>query len=167
MYYAQNWRADVSAILTDTGSLIEWVKYSTYGVPFSLPAGDTDSNGTYDADDKDNIEGWTTGYDVRHDANLDGVIDKDDRDHAASIAGGYQTLGRGVLSSPAINNRRGYAAYEYDPTFEGAERWLYHVRHRVYDADAGRWTRRDPLGYVDGMGTYLYARARPLVFRDS
>jgi hypothetical protein len=28
------------------------------------------------------------------------------------------------------------------------------VRHRVYDPELGRWTRRDPIGYVDGMGLY-------------
>ncbi|MBK9189248.1 MAG: hypothetical protein IPM33_09870 [Phycisphaerales bacterium] len=51
-YYCQNWRADVSAILTDDGSMVEWVKYSAYGVPFGLPAGDTDSDGDWDGDDK-------------------------------------------------------------------------------------------------------------------
>jgi len=29
----------------------------------------------------------------------------------------------------------------------------------VYDAENGRWTRRDPLGYVDGMGLYEYCRS--------
>ncbi|MFN7022053.1 MAG: RHS repeat-associated core domain-containing protein [Phycisphaerales bacterium] len=70
------------------------------------------------------------------------------------------------LSSSAVASRRGYAGYEYDPTFEGAGRHLYHVRHRVYDADIGRWTRRDPLGYVDGMSLYQYVRSNPLAARD-
>ena len=38
VYSCQNWRADVSALLTDTGSMVEWVKYSTYGVPFAMLA---------------------------------------------------------------------------------------------------------------------------------
>jgi len=38
---------------------------------------------------------------------------------------------------------------------------MYHVRNRVYDAENGRWTRRDPLGYVDGMGLYEYCRSGP------
>lgn len=73
---------------------------------------------------------------------------------------------RGLLSSTAVNNRRGYAGYEYDPTFEGAGRHLYHVRHRVYDADIGRWTRRDPLGYVDGTSLYEYVRSRAITTID-
>ncbi len=168
VYYAQNWRGDVSALLTDTGSMIEWVKYSAYGVPYSLPAGDVDSNGTWDVSDEDLINERIAGgpYDVRFDTNLDGVIDNDDITHANSIAGGYQTLGRGTLSSPAVANRVGYAGYQYDPTFKGASRTIYHVRHRVYDADVGRWTRRDPLGYVDGMSLYQYVRSMPVRLVD-
>jgi RHS repeat-associated protein len=158
-YYCQNWRADVSALLTDAGSMVEWVKYSSYGVPFALPAGDTDSDGDWDATDSAAITGT---YDVRKDANLDGVINAFDVTHANSITGGYQTLGRGILSSSGAANRKGYAGYEYDPTFEGAGRHLYHVRFRVYDADTGRWTARDPLGYVDGMSLYEYVRSAPL-----
>jgi RHS repeat-associated protein len=161
-YYCQNWRADVSAILTDAGSMVEWVKYSAYGVPFALPAGDTDSDGDWDLADKNVITAWTSGYDVRYDTNLDGSIGAADVTHANSITGGYQTLGRGILSSSAVANRKGYAGYEYDPTLEGAGRHLYHVRHRVYDADIGRWTRRDPLGYVDGMSLYEYVNSAPL-----
>jgi len=89
--------------------------------------------------------------------------------HANSITGTYQTLGRGVLSSTAVNNRRGYAGYEHDPTFEGAPtsgRHLYHVRHRVYDAGVGRWTRRDPLGYLDGMSLYEYVESAPVENTD-
>ncbi len=162
-YYCQNWRADVSALLTDAGSMVEWAKYSSYGVPFALPTGDTDSDGDWDATDSAAITGT---YDVRKDANLDGVINASDVTHANSITGGYQTLGRGILSSSGVANRKGYAGYEYDPTLEAAGKHLYHVRHRVYDADVGRWTRRDPLGYVDGMSLYEYVYSRPLIAGD-
>jgi len=164
-YYCQNWRADVVALLTDTGKMVEWVKYSSYGVPFALPAGDTDSDGDWDATDSGNITGGG-GYDVRKDTELDGDVDTADITHANSITGSYQTLGRGILSSRAVNNRRSYAGYEYDPTFEGAGRHLYDVRHRVYDADVGRWTRRDPLGYVDGMSLYAYVQGLAVVAAD-
>jgi len=50
-----------------------------------------------------------------------------------------------------VGNRKGYAGYEHDETLT-----MYHVRHRVYRADLGRWMTRDPLGYVDGMGLYEY-----------
>ncbi|MFN7021239.1 MAG: RHS repeat-associated core domain-containing protein [Phycisphaerales bacterium] len=164
-YYCQNWRADVSAILTDAGSMIEWVKYSSYGVPFALPAGDTDSDGDWDATDSGRIS-TSSSYDVRQDTNLDGTIAAADITHANSITGGYQTLGRGILSSSAVANRRGYAGYEYDPTFEGAGRHLYHVRNRVYDADIGRWTRRDPIGYESGINLYEYVNGIAILFSD-
>ncbi len=159
------------AILTDTGTMVEWVKYSAYGVPYSLPApppGDqvTDSDGDWDATDDSAISG-SGSYDVRQDADLNGKVESDDITHANSITGGYQTLGRWLLGADIIGNRRGYAGYEFDPTFVGNKRSLYHVRHRVYDAGLGRWTRRDPLGYVDGMGLYEYIAGRPNVSRDS
>lgn len=162
---------DVSAILTDEGSMVEWVKYSAYGVPFGLPAGDTDSDGDWDGDDKGRI--GSGAYDVRKDVNLDGVEDSDDVDQGNAVTGGNHALGRGVLSAGgpggAVGNRRGYAGYEYAPELEGAGaagRHLYHVRNRVYDADVGRWTRRDPLGYVDGMGLYEYVSTQPVSFAD-
>ncbi|MBL1217952.1 MAG: IS4/IS5 family transposase [Planctomycetes bacterium] len=36
-YYCQNWRADVSSIVTSGGYMVEWIKYSPYGIPFGLP----------------------------------------------------------------------------------------------------------------------------------
>ena len=43
---------------------------------------------------------------------------------------------------------------------------LYHVRHRAYDLELGRWTRRDPIGYVDGMGLYEYTHSQPIGWVD-
>jgi YD repeat-containing protein len=56
-YVCQNWRADVSAIVTDTGKMVEWVKYSAYGVAFGIPVGDTDGDGDWDATDNTNLSG--------------------------------------------------------------------------------------------------------------
>ena len=42
--YCQNWRGDISAVITDTGKMVEWVKYSAYGVAMGLPCGDTNSD---------------------------------------------------------------------------------------------------------------------------
>ena len=41
-----------------------------------------------------------------------------------------------------------------------------HVRYRVYLPDIGRWTRRDPLGYVDGMALYESVRSCVLRYVD-
>ena len=163
-YLCQNWRADISVILTDIGILANWTKYSSYGVPFALPSGDTDSDGDFDAID---LAAITGGYDVRKDTNLDGTVDFFDALDALDVNDGYVALGRGMLSSPQNANRRGYGGYEYDPTFQGATRHLYHIRHRVYDAGVGRWTRRDPLGYIDGLSLYQYLFSRPLGLRDA
>ncbi len=160
-------RADVAAIVTDTGKMVEWVKYSAYGVPFGLPAGDTDSDGDWDATDSGAIAG---GYDVRKDADLNGTVDSTaDVLHANSITGTYQTLGRNILSSSAVANRAGYAGYESDPWLTGStnrQRSFYHVRHRFYDAGLGRWHQRDPMGYVDGVSLYQYARSSPIIGMD-
>lgn len=165
IYYVQNWRADVSALLTDTGSLIQWVKYSAYGVPFMIPSGDIDSDGDFDLTDVGGLGGGTFTDRARQDVNLDGVSDFDDVLDALALHGSG-TFGWGTMSAPQTANRRGYAGYEYDPVPEAQGRHLYHVRHRVYDADSGRWTRRDPLGYVDGASLYNYTLNSPLQYLD-
>jgi RHS repeat-associated protein len=166
IYYVQNWRADVSALLTDTGSLIQWVKYSAYGVPFMIPSGDIDSDGDFDLTDVGGLGGGTFTDRARQDVNLDGVSDFDDVLDALALHGSG-TFGWGTLSAPQTASRRGYAGYEYDPVPEPQGRRLYHVRHRVYDADSGRWTRRDPLGYIDGVSLYRYVANSPLQYNDS
>jgi RHS repeat-associated protein len=56
-----------------------------------------------------------------------------------------------------VDNRLLYCGYRFD-----SETGLYHVRHRYLHPTLGRWTTRDPLGYVDGMGLYEYVRSSPL-----
>jgi RHS repeat-associated protein len=155
IYYAQNWRHDVSALITDDGRMIEWVKYSSYGVPMSLPAGDTDSDGDFDSTDTAALTGT---YDVRKDVNLDGTVDVLDYLDALDLNGGLSTQGWSILSNPKWNNRKGYAGYEGDTVLAGTK---WHVRHRVLESELGRWMRRDPLGYVDGVSVYS-AGSQPL-----
>lgn len=45
-----------------------------------------------------------------------------------------------------------YAGYRWD----GESPQLYYVRNRFLLPVMGTWNRRDPLGYVDGMGLYVY-----------
>jgi RHS repeat-associated protein len=105
-------------------------------------------------------------YEVRQDANLDGVVNASDITHANSITGGYQTLGRGVLSSSGVESRVGYAGYRYEPRLGSTGRHWYPARHRWYMAEVGRWMTRDPLGYVDGMNLYAYVRGRAIAATD-
>ena len=39
IYSCHNWRGDLSVVITDAGKMVEWVKYSAYGIPFGLPKG--------------------------------------------------------------------------------------------------------------------------------
>lgn len=160
VYFCQNWRHDVVAIVSDTGKMLEWVDYTPYGMPYGRPAGDTDSDYDWDATDSAAITG---GYDVRKDANLDGVIDANDVTHANSITGGYQTLDRTVLSSTGVRNTLGYAGYVADANLTG--KW--HVRHRVLDSELGRWLTRDPWGYVDASSLYQYLISNPTKHTDT
>jgi len=70
-YYCQTSRHDVSAILTDTGKMVEWVKCSAYGEPTRLPAGDADGDTSYTAAD-DTLMTSGGGYRVLEDPDLDG-----------------------------------------------------------------------------------------------
>jgi RHS repeat-associated protein len=54
-----------------------------------------------------------------------------------------------------------YAGYRFDP-----ETGLYQVRHRSYHPTLGRWTSRDPAGYVDAMNLYQYCGGAPTPTRD-
>ncbi len=160
-YYCQNWRGDLSAILTSGGVMVEWAKFTSYGIPIGLPGGDTDSDGDCDASDESAIDVWAAGYDVRYDFDLDGDIDDVDEALAAS---NVADAGWNVLSDPDLNaNRVGYAGYQHDYNLG-----LNHVRNRVYSAELGRWTRRDPLGYIDGpiLNLYIYTSGMPSLATD-
>ena len=54
------------------------------------------------------------------------------------------------------DNAVGYAGYLYN---QETESW--HVRHRVYRPDLGRWMTRDPSGYIDGANTVEYVTNSP------
>ncbi|MBL1218986.1 MAG: hypothetical protein D8M59_16015 [Planctomycetes bacterium] len=141
-YLCQNWRADVSAIVSSGGYLVEWAKYSPYGTPFGLPGADTDSDGDCDATDITQIQTWidASSYDVRGDVDLDGDVDATDKSTAQSS---YQGTTSGWNDLTAIGNRKGYAGYEWDSVVS-----MYHVRNHVLHPVLGRWTRRDPLGEI-------------------
>jgi RHS repeat-associated protein len=69
--------------------------------------------------------------------------------------------GKGRVSTLGVASRVGYAGYQWDQVARA-----YHVRYRVYLPEIGRWTRRDPLGYVDGGNLFAYVRGRPSKYLD-
>ena len=173
-YHCQNYlggRGDVVAILTSTGKQMEQVRYSAYGVPFGIPAGDTNADGGVVATpDIAQITAWTSGaYNVRGDFDLDGDVDNDDvnivsSNFGKSVGWGKLTVGpNDTLTGFVGGFRKGYCGYEHD----GTNPKIMHVRHRAYLSDLGRWTRRDPLGYVDGGNLYWYVTARSFTSIDS
>ncbi len=162
-YYCQNWRHDVVAVLTDTARQVEQVRYSSYGIPFCLPNGDTDGDGDADSTDSAQITTWKNAgtYDARGDLDLNGCVNGTDLSLFRSSA----TLGWGVLSKSDMLNRKGYDGYEFDPVLQPTFS-VYHVRNRVLNADLGRWLTRDPIGYVDGANLYVYATSNPSAGSD-
>jgi YD repeat-containing protein len=145
IYYCQSWRADVSAIVTSGGVMVEWVKYSAYGVPFGLPRGDTNSDGDADATDRAAVSGWSTGYDVRYDPNLDGTIDGTDASMATNA-----DLARDAMS--LVENERSFGGYSGCSPLG---------RYRFMDCDLGRWISRDPLVSFDvGREAEVLGRSR-------
>jgi len=158
-YYCQNWRADVSAIVTSAGVMVEWDKFSAYGIPFGLPAGDTNSDGDCDSSDETAIHVWAVGYDVRYDYDLDGDIDGDDETLANA---NNASTGWNALSSAAVANRVSYAGYQKASHLD-----LNHVRHRVYSTELGRWTRRDSMEILAGPNYYAYAYGVPASSTDA
>ena len=162
IYYCQNWRADVSALVTDAGQMLEWVKYSAYGVPFGLPGGDANSDGDCDGSDLTQVSTWVEmgPDDVRGDVDLDGDVDETD---SSTISSSYQgiTLGRGVLSANGVHSKRGYAGYILTPTTSS----LYCIRHRTLNGGVGVWTSRDPI-QEPTHELYAYCNTSPLTSTD-
>ncbi len=163
VYYCQNWRHDVIALIDGNGGQVEQDRYSAYGIPFGLPAGDADSDGDVDSTDRTIVGVWSSSgpYDVRGDIDLDGDVDSTDLTAVTNADG--DALGWNALS--LVANRKGYAGYELDDTLSDVGT-VYHVRHRVMHADLGRWLTRDPAGYVDGPALYSYGGSAPLSGTD-
>jgi RHS repeat-associated protein len=159
LYYCQNWRADVSAIVTDAGQMKEWGKYSAYGVPFGLPGGDTNSDGDCDSGDVSQVNTWVLSgpYDVRGDIDLDGDVDHTD---SSTISGSFSgiAMGRGKLSATSVRNMLGFVGYEFNEAVDGS----YSARIRHLSSVHGRWRSRDPIGYEEGQSLYEYVGSSPV-----
>ena len=162
VYYCQNWRGDVSALVHSNRVLMEWVKYSAYGVPIGLPGADTDSDGDCDSTDITQIQTWIdtppSPHEVRGDVDLDGDVDAGDKSTAQAYLEGT-SLAWEALS--AVGNSRGYGSCHHLSLAN-----VVLSRHRALSISSGRWARRDPLGHVDGVSLYEYVASRPPGFVD-
>ncbi len=167
-YLVQNWRADVTTMINTSGEPIEWYRYTAYGQPTSHPIADINGDGTVDSSDTaewlDLQSGDSSGSVwLTDDLNRDDVFPSDTADdtffyaqHAAASG-----LSSGYDRQSAYGLRKGYAGYEWDETLT-----MWHVRHRVLDSKSGKWTKRDPLGYVDGVSRSEYVLSTPIIARD-
>jgi len=167
-FFLHNLRGDLVATLDTDGAPQEEIRYTPYGVPILLSLADTNGDGITNATDFLAISG-NLGSTTLDDEDLDrdGEVDNDDYNLALNVWLGVSdergALTRGDGDTHAHSGqRKGYAAYEH--TFFDDE--VMHVRHRVYLAELGRWTKRDPAGYVDGMNVYAYVRGNPVLSRD-
>ncbi|MBX3405956.1 MAG: hypothetical protein KF869_04245 [Phycisphaeraceae bacterium] len=165
-YYAQNWRADVSAIFDNSGAVIEWQKYSAYGVPFLLTPGDHGKDGGISAADQTAFNADYAANNARADLNRDGAWTTADQTLFTASYNAAAVGGRWKLSAH-VANRKGYAGYEHEGFGNDlAAPEIAHVRHRVLHFGLGRWTRRDPAEYIDGSSLTEYLSSGPVVATD-
>jgi RHS repeat-associated protein len=164
VYLCQNWRGDVSALVKTGKLLLEWDKYSAYGIPFGLPGADTDSDGDCDGSgagtDIAAIQGLIdiSSYGVRADVDLDGDVDATDKTTAQNQMQGI-ALGWSELSSD-----RHSLGHQGSPQLVSAA--LINLRHRVLDTRLGTWLRRDPLPTIAPTDLYEAYQSNPTSTTD-
>jgi RHS repeat-associated protein len=136
-----------------TGQM-ERVHYNPMGVPTCLPSGDINGDGKTDEDDyvllRDDVA--TQTYDEKSDVNADGLVDVwDAADYEPKIGG------TGVLS--LTGNTLGL--HQMPRVNES-----YLAGARTFSESLGRWTSKDPSGYVDGPSLYQGMRGNVFSFMD-
>jgi RHS repeat-associated protein len=168
LYFAQNWRADTSVVLGASGAILRSYKYTAYGKRVEIDGGDYNRDGFVDPFDYDDFmacyEDSICADSRTADVNRDGFVDFFDYDSFVEAYDNDTERAHGGL-------RTLYAGYERDPGLEtthadGTTNDVYHVRHRVYATDLGRWTRRDPLGYVDDGNLFAYCTSMSIILGD-
>ncbi len=96
----------------------------------------------------------------------------------------YQLDGQGSVSKILDDTQNTVRSYSYNAfglasasgsvsnpfTYTGrradSESNLYYYRARYYDAQNGRFTQKDPSGFVDGINLYYYTKNNPINFND-
>ncbi len=74
----------------------------------------------------------------------------------------YDPFGRPLAKSGLDPAPLGFAGYLLAPLTE-----LYWLAARIYDSKLGRFLQPDPMGFVDGMNVYAFARNAPGMFIDT
>ncbi len=156
------------ALTKSSGVPLEYVRYSSYGEPTVYPVADLNMDGAVTSTDQtiwnQLAAGTASASAYTRDIDFDGAYAAGGGDAALfteSYSANSGKSGKGKVSTDAVANRVGYAAYQWDPTIAA-----FHVRYRVYKPEIGRWTRRDPLGYVDGGDLYEYVGSRAIRLND-
>jgi len=83
----------------------------------------------------------------------------------------YDPYGKVTVCDGSWTPREGNAsAYSNEVLFTGhrldPESGLYYTLWRHYHPTLGDWTGRDPKGYVDGMGLYVYCGNSPVTQKE-
>ncbi|MEQ1735197.1 MAG: hypothetical protein ABL886_02050, partial [Rhodoglobus sp.] len=101
IYFCQDSQGDVGAVVAAASAMLEWCQFSSYGTPFGLPSGDTDSDGDCDSADTSQIQTLinTGGYDPRADIDLNGLAQAADKVLAMNAPRLGLSAGYGVLSA--------------------------------------------------------------------
>jgi RHS repeat-associated protein len=73
----------------------------------------------------------------------------------------YNEFGNVLVDTNPGFQPLGYAGGMYD-----SQAGLVRFGTRDYDAETGRWTTKDPIGFEGGMNNYVYVANSPLVFTD-
>ncbi|HKX46947.1 MAG TPA: RHS repeat-associated core domain-containing protein, partial [Planctomycetota bacterium] len=160
-FYCQNYHADVVARVSNAGYMLEWVKYSAYGIPFGLPGGDADSDGDCDSADITQIDTWVTSGpdDVRGDVDLDGDVEASDK---STVQVDYEGIFGGRWSISSHGNRN---SFQGSPVTSESLRSCT-IRARTQAQDLGRWHSRDPVPYMDGVNLYAFLKSEPHLYLD-
>lgn len=94
-----------------------------------------------------------------HSDGLGSVVAMTDATGTSLATAQYDAWGQIVAGSGDLR-RFGYTSREADAT------GLIYYRARYYDPEIGRFTQRDPKGFIDGINRYVYATNNPTNFVD-
>jgi len=119
VYACGDFRGNVSALVSETGTLVEQYRYSATGVPMGIPLGDADGDGKVDgaAGKADYVKtnaavgGGSGAYKVELDVSLDGLVTAADVT-IVTANDGIKT-GRGKHSAASVGWRVGWRGMEW------------------------------------------------------